>query len=157
MQQLKLLNVTIFRKLMRQIYVALAVLIICASCKDEKTKSDVEGTWKMIYAETKQGDSIQIKDLSNADFIKIINASHFAFINQDYSNVENFYSGGGRYAYEGNQYVETLSFTSVEVIRNHEFPFTVKIEGDTLVQKGIEEVKAAGIKREIIEKYIKIN
>ncbi|EDP72786.1 hypothetical protein FBALC1_16832 [Flavobacteriales bacterium ALC-1] len=142
---------------MRQIYVVLVVLIICTSCKNEETKNDIEGTWKMIYAETKQGDSIEIKDLSNTDFIKIINASHFVFINQDYSNVENFYSGGGTYKYQGKKYVETLGFTSVELIRNHEFPFTIKISGDTLIQKGLEEVKAAGIKREIIEKYIKIN
>jgi hypothetical protein len=142
---------------MRQIYVVLVVLIICASCKNEETKNGIEGTWKMIYAETKQGDSIEVKDLSNTDFIKIINASHFAFINQDYNNVENFYSGGGTYKYQGKQYVETLDFTSVELIRNHEFPFTIKISGDTLIQKGLEEVKAAGIKREIIEKYIKVN
>jgi hypothetical protein len=142
---------------MRQVYVVIVVLIIFFSCNKKETKNDIEGTWKMIYAETKQGDSIELKDLSNTDFIKIINASHFAFINQDYNNVENFYSGGGTYTYQGNKYVETLDFTSVELIRNHEFPFTVKIDGDTLIQKGIEEVKAAGIKREIIEKYIKVN
>ncbi|BAO75504.1 hypothetical protein WPG_1274 [Winogradskyella sp. PG-2] len=131
--------------------------MFCFSCKNEKTKSDIEGTWKMIYAETKQGDSVDIKDLSSTDFIKIINASHFAFINQDYNSVENFYSGGGTYKYQDGQYVETLNFTSVEPIRNHEFPFTIKIIRDTLIQKGLEEVKAADIKREIIEKYIKVN
>jgi hypothetical protein len=33
----------------------------------------------------------------------------------------------------------------------------VSINGDTLIQTGIEEVKDPGIKREIIEKYIKLN
>ena len=142
---------------MRQIWAVIVLLIVGAACENKSSKNAIEGTWKLIYAETKQGDSIQIKSLSNTDFIKIINSSHFAFINQDYDNAEGFYSGGGTYTYEENRYVETLSYTSVELIRNHEFPFTVSIKGDTLTQSGIEEVKEAGIKREIIEKYIKIN
>ncbi len=141
---------------MRRVYVIIVVLITCVSCQKKKAENSIEGTWKMIYAETKQGDSIQIKDLSNTDFIKIINKSHFAFINQDYGNVENFYSGGGTYTYRDNQYVEILNFTSVELLRDHKFPFTTKINGDTLTQTGIEEVKAAGMKREIIERYIRI-
>ncbi|WP_296385238.1 hypothetical protein [Winogradskyella sp.] len=140
---------------MRQIYLVIIVLITCVSCNN-KADNTIEGTWKMIYAETKQGDSIQIKELSNTDFIKVINASHFAFINQDYGNSENFYSGGGIYTYQDNKYVEILNFTSVELIRGHKFPFTAIIRGDTLTQTGIEEVKAAGMKREIIEKYIRI-
>jgi len=142
---------------MRQICVVIIALFTCVSCQIKSPKNAIEGTWKLIYAETKQGDSIQVKALSNTDFIKIINSSHFAFINQDYENAENFYSGGGTYTYIENQYVETLSYTSVELIRNHEFPFTVRINGDTLTQTGIEDIKDAGIKREITEKYIKIN
>ncbi len=142
---------------MRQICVVIIALITCVSCQNKSSKNAIEGTWKLIYAETKQGDSIQLKSFSNTDFIKIINSSHFAFINQDYETVENFYSGGGTYTYQENQYVETLSYTSVELMRNHEFPFTVRISGDTLIQTGIEDIKAAGIKREITEKYIKVN
>jgi uncharacterized protein YlbG (UPF0298 family) len=142
---------------MRQICVVIILLIIGVSCQNKSPRNAIEGTWKLIYAETKQGDSIQIKALSNTDFIKIINSSHFAFINQDYENIEKFYSGGGTYTYQENQYVETLSYTSVELIRNHEFPFTVRIKGDTLIQTGIERVKGAGIKRELTEKYIKVN
>jgi len=142
---------------MRQICVVIIALITCVCCQSKSSKKAIEGTWKMIYAETKQGDSIQLKSLSNTDFIKVINSSHFAFINQDYEHVENFYSGGGTYTFQENQYVETLSYTSVELMRNHEFPFTVRISGDTLIQTGIEDIKAAGIKREITEKYIKVN
>lgn len=35
----------------------------------------------MVYGET-QGDSVTIKNLSNINFIKIINKHHFAFFNQ---------------------------------------------------------------------------
>lgn len=71
--------------------------------------------------------------------------------------VNYFYAGGGTYTLEGNDYAETLSYTSMDALRNHRFPFTVAFKGDTLIQSGFEEVKAAGLKRHITEKYIKID
>ena len=42
-------------------------------------KSPIEGSWKLVYADIRENDSIQIKDLSQTDFIKIINGllEHF--------------------------------------------------------------------------------
>lgn len=111
----------------------------------------------MVYAQTIENDSLKIKDLTNTTFIKIINDSHFSFFNQDNNNSKNFYGGAGTYTLKGNSYTETLSFTSVKAIKNHKFPFTIMFKGDTLIQSGTEEIKAAGIKRKIIEKYVKIN
>ncbi|MFT4611884.1 MAG: hypothetical protein ACJA1H_001315 [Glaciecola sp.] len=62
-----------------------------------------------------------MKDLSNTDFIKVINESHFAFFNQDYKGNNKFYSGGETHTYKENQYAETLSFTSAELIKNYDF------------------------------------
>jgi len=122
-----------------------------------KASNALVGTWKMVYAEIKENDSIQVKDLTSSSFIKIINESHFSFFNQEYNSTDNFYGGAGTYTLNGNDYVETLSYTSVAAVKNHQFPFTVQFKGDTLIQTGLEEVKAAGINREITEKYIKIN
>lgn len=136
--------------------------VFLLSCNNSKnvtitnTSNALIGTWKMVYAETKEQDSIKIKDLTSARFIKIINDSHFAFFNQPKDGSKNFYGGGGTYTLNGKRYIETLSYTSVEAIKNHKFPFIVQIKGDTLIQSGLEEVKAAGIKREIIEKYIRL-
>ena len=127
------------------------------SCKSHTTTNSIEGTWKMIYAETKENDSIEYKDLSNTNFIKILNDSHFAFFNQEHSGNENFYGGAGIYQLTGNDYTETLNYTSVEAIKNHKFSFKVEIKGDTLIQSGLEEVKSIGMKREIIEKYVRID
>jgi hypothetical protein len=121
------------------------------------TNNTIEGTWKMVYAETIENDSIQPKDLSNTTFIKIINTTHFSFFNQENSGTKNFYGGAGTYTLKGDNYTETLNFTSVEAIRNHEFSFNVRFNHDTLIQSGIEKVPAAGINRTIIEKYIKLN
>ena len=141
--------------------ILLLTLLNCTNKNTSKTTmsptNKLIGTWKMIYAEIKENDSIKVKDLSSTNFIKIINDSHFSFFNQEDYNSENFYGGAGTYTLNGENYIETLSYTSIDAIKNHQFPFTIEIKGDTLIQSGLEEVKEAGINREIIEKYLKIN
>lgn len=139
------------------------IVLVFMSCEKNKkdmmeidSETKIEGTWKMIYAEIKEADSIQIKDFSNTEFIKIINRTHFAFFNQNLDDATQFYGGGGTYQLTDSIYIEKLEFTSVDEIRNHDFPFTIKIKNDTLIQYGTEEVKEANIKRDIVEKYIRI-
>lgn len=137
----------------------LSLVFSLFNCTNKETRisNKLVGTWQLVYAETIEKDSLKIKDLSHTTFVKIINPSHFSFFNQDRNNTENFYGGAGTYTLEGNDYLETLTFTSTDAIRNHQFPFTVEFKGDTLIQSGLEEIKEAGIKRNIIEKYMRIN
>ena len=128
-----------------------------AKILEAKPVNKIIGTWKMVYADIKENDSLQIKDLSKSEFVKIINESHFAFFNQDHTDATLFYGGGGTYTLENDTYTEKLQFTSVDDVRNHEFPFTIEIKNDTLIQYGLEEIKEANIKRHIVEKYIRIN
>lgn len=144
------------------------VIVVCISCnKKEKFvpevdhisidfQSNIIGTWKLLYGEIKTKDTTEIKDLSNTTFVKILNNNHFAFFNQNNNTSEGFYGGGGSYTLEGTVYKETLKYVSVEEVRGHEFIFNVEFKGDTLIQSGIEDVPDAGIKRFILEKYIKI-
>ncbi|MEN7551295.1 hypothetical protein AAG747_25480 [Rapidithrix thailandica] len=111
------------------------------------------GTWKMVYGEIREKDSLQVKDMSKSEFIKIINDSHFAFFNQEPGN---FYGGGGTYSLNGDQYTETLSYTGAEEVRGHSFPFTIEIKGDSLIQYGRELVEEANMDRHIVEKYIRV-
>ena len=138
---------------MKRLVFTLLVLALIG-CKNQPNK--IIGTWKMIYAETIENDTLKIKNLENTEFIKIINHTHFAFFNQQNNSSENFYGGSGTYKLNGNNYEETLSFTAVEAIRNHKFQFKVYVKGDSLIQTGLEEIKAAGINRMITEKYIRI-
>ena len=119
-------------------------------------EQSIQGAWKMVYAEIRQKDSVEVKDLTSTDFIKIINTTHFAFFNQDRGTSENFMSGAGTYSFDGSEYIETLDFISVPELRGHEFPFQVEIKGDSLIQQGHEKVEAANIDRYILEKYIRI-
>lgn len=120
------------------------------------TTNEIIGTWKLVYGEIREDDSLEIKDMSKSEFIKIINKDHFAFFNQNHTDSKAFYGGGGTYTLEGNNYTETLDFTSADAVRGHSFPFTVEFKGDTLIQFGLEEVKEANIKRNIIEKYVRL-
>ena len=126
------------------------------SCQKQSQSNPLIGTWKLVYAETNENDSIKIKDLSNTQFIKIINHTHFAFFNQKNEGNENYYGGAGTYTLNENDYIETLSFTSVGAMKNHRFPFKVSVKDDSLIQSGVERIKEAGINRTIIEKYIKV-
>jgi|TARA_B110000116_G_C16480058_1_gene422031 hypothetical protein len=111
----------------------------------------------MISAESLENGTLKLKNLSNTSFNKVINESHFSFFNQVKNSSENYYSGAGTYLLKGNNYTETLEYTSLKSIRNHPFYFQIELKGDTLIQSGIEKIEVANIHRKIIEKYIKIN
>jgi len=124
---------------------------------NNSTKNEIEGSWKLVYADIKENDSLQIKDLNNTDFIKIINADHFAFFNQKRESSDEFLAGGGTYTFNGSDYIETLTFINAPSYRGHVFSFQVEIKGDSLIQQGHEKIEAAGVDRFILEKYIRIN
>ena len=138
------------------------VISSCSQIKEEKKselaleKNTIEGSWKLVYADILENDSLQVKDLGNTDFIKIINRTHFAFFNQDRETSENFMAGGGSYTFDGVSYKETLNFIASPDYRGHVFPFEVEIKGDSLIQKGHEKIEEAGLDRYIVEKYIRI-
>jgi hypothetical protein len=134
-----------------------SIIITLVSCQQKTSqKPTIIGSWKLVYNEIKEADSIQVKDLSKIDFIKIINKSHFSFINQPKDSLGSFYAGAGTYSFDGENYTETLKYIEYKPIRNHQFHFKIKIKGDTLIQHGIEKVEAINMNREIVEKYIRI-
>ena len=145
---------------MKRMFIFLIIIYSFINCSKRTsliTNNKIEGTWKMVYAEIIENDSLKLKDLSNTSFIKIINKSHFSFFNQENSGTNNYYSGAGSYILKDDNYTETLNFTTVEAIKKHQFSFKIVVKGDTLIQSGIEKVAAAGMNRYILEKYIKLN
>ena len=91
--------------------------------------------------------------------IKIINETHFSFLNHDLKKgqdrVKIFAAGGGRYTLSDDQYTESLEYCSDREWEGHEFKFTIAIKNDTLTQTGIEKIEAQGISRLNIEKYVR--
>lgn len=151
------------RKALPLIIIA-AVIVACT--KESKTGTDAKlpivGTWKLLTGTLiEKGDTTVTDYTKNLSFIKIINDTHFSFINHDLNHGKDstsaaFSAGAGTYTLKDNNYTEHLEYCNAREWEGHDFSFTIEIKGDTLIQKGIEKVASAGIERLNIEKYIRI-
>ena len=146
----------------------LAAFVIC-SCGSEKSTTvsaptvlPIEGSWKLLSGTLiEKGDTTVTDYTQKLSFIKIINASHFAFLNHDVnkgkdSATASFGAGGGSYILKDSLYTEHLEYCNDRQWEGNDFAFTVTIKNDTLVQTGVEKVESAGVNRLNIEKYVRV-
>jgi hypothetical protein len=124
--------------------------------------SPLIGTWQLLSATTITKGISSVTDYTKGQqMIKIINGSHFSFLRHDLNppadSSNNFDAGGGSYTLAGDQYTEHLDYYKDRNWEGKTFTFTVTIQKDTLIQKGIEKVEKEGIDRIIIEKYIRLH
>ncbi len=140
---------------------------IFISCQTENTKSEptetkspVVGTWQLLRGTLiEKGDTTITDYTKNISFIKIINETHFAFLQHDLNKGKDtaiYSSGGGRYTLKDNVYRESLEYCTAREWEGHDFDFKITLNGDTLIQEGIEKVESAGVNRVNIEKYIRV-
>ena len=128
----------------------------------EQTRLPINGTWKLISGTTiEKSDTVVTDYTKNKSFIKIINDTHFAFLQHDLDKGKDsaaavFVAGGGSYSLTDSTYAEHLEYCSAREWEGNDFTFTVTIQNDTLIQRGIEKVEAAGVDRINIEKYIRV-
>lgn len=148
---------------MKKSLVILLPLIIISCTQQSKAKEEtnglpLEGTWKLLTGTLIEKGDTTITDYSkDRSFIKIINASHFAFLNHTLrKDTTDFSAGGGRYEISGNSYTEHLEYCSAKEWEGHDFKFTMTLNGDTLTQQGIEKIEAQGIDRMNIERYVRL-
>jgi hypothetical protein len=151
---------------MKKLLFLLAFTIVLASCgkktNDSETKGKIPilGTWKLISGTLiENGDTTVTGYTKNVSFIKIINDTHFAFLQHDLSQGKDssavFVAGGGRYSLTDSVYTEHLEYCSDRVWEGNDFSFVVTVKNDTLIQRGIEKVKEAGVNRLNIEMYVR--
>ncbi len=141
------------------------LLLSCSASvhEDPKTSNPLIGTWKLISGTTiEKGDTTTTYYDNNLSFIKIINGSHFAFLNHDVNKGKDsataaYSSGGGKYTLQDSTYTEHLEYCSDRQWEGNDFKFTIRIKNDTLTQTGIEKVESAGVDRLNIEKYARLN
>ena len=121
----------------------------------------IQGTWRLLQGTViEKGDTIVTDHTKNTSFIKIINDTHFAFLQHDLNkgkdSVPVFVSGGGSYSIKDSSYKEHLEYCSAREWEGNDFEFTIGIKNDTLIQQGIEKVESAGVNRINIEKYVRV-
>ena len=119
------------------------------------------GTWQLIKGTVVEKSDTVITDYTkNISFIKIINGTHFAFLQHDRKTSKDstavFAAGGGTYSLRDNVYTEHLEYCSDRKWEDNNFTFTVTIKNDTLIQTGVEKIASAGITRINTEKYIRV-
>jgi len=154
-----------------KIITCLAILsIVTISCNNiqpslvisNSEKTNIQGTWKLIEGITiEKGDSVITDYTKDKSFIKILNATHFAFIGHDLNKGKDaaaafFSSGGGSYELNDSNYTEHLEYCNAREWENNDFHFTISIHNDTLVQQGIEKIDSIGVNRINIEKYVRL-
>ncbi len=140
------------------------LMFACTEGRVEASKdaltNPITGTWKLLKTTTIENGDTTVTDYNqNVSFIKIINKSHFAFLQHDLNKGKDstalFVSGGGRYTLTGNIYKEHLEYCSAREWEGHDFTFNIQLKNDTLIQSGVEKVASAGVDRVTVEKYIR--
>jgi len=152
---------------MKTLCAFLLIITLATSCEKAEEKKGkpasipIQGTWKLITGTTiEKGDTVVASYTKNVSFIKIINETHFAFLQHDLNKGKDysvmFSAGGGTYSLKDSVYTEHLEYCNDRNWEGNDFKFTVEITGDTLVQKGVEVVEKAGVNRINIEKYVRV-
>lgn len=133
----------------------------CITEKAENSGTPPVGTWQLMTGTLiEKGDTTVTDYTKNVSFIKIINDTHFAFLQHDLSKGKDsaavFTSGGGSYTFNDSLYTEQLEYCSDRAWEGHSFVFTIALQNDTLIQRGVEIVESEGINRVNIEKYVRV-
>lgn len=140
------------------------LLSTCTTGTDQKSTENsfpIEGTWQLISGTlVEKGDTTLTDYTVDRRMIKILNKTHFSFLNHDLQqgkdSTASFIAGGGTYTLNGDQYTEYLEYCSDRSWEGNTFAFTVKLQGDTLIQQGVEKIENLGVERLNIEKYKKV-
>ncbi|MES2796897.1 MAG: hypothetical protein V4683_13080 [Bacteroidota bacterium] len=140
-----------------------ATLLACSEKTEnnEEKKLPIVGTWQLISGTLiEKGDTTVTDYTQKISFIKIINDTHFAFLQHDLNKGKDstaaFSAGGGSYSLKDSTYLEHLEYCNARDWEGNDFTFTITIKNDTLVQSGIEKVEASGVNRLNIEKYVRV-
>jgi hypothetical protein len=136
-------------------------LAISCQTKPKQNPLPIIGTWALVSATRTEKDSTFSTFNPKVKMIKIINASHFAFLSHDLkggkdSTTAAYTAGGGAYTLKDSVYTEHLEYFIDRQWENNTFEFVVKVEKDTLIQTGIEKIEKLGINHIIVEKYKRI-
>lgn len=141
--------------------IIILTLVSCNGKTQESSSASIEGTWKLVSGTLiENGEEIVTDYTKNVSFIKIINETHFAFLQHDLNKGQDssavFVAGGGKYSLDNDRYTEHLEYCSAREWEGNDFSFTITIKLDTLTQTGIEKVENLGVNRMNIEKYVRI-
>jgi len=155
------------RFMMRSFYLRLAVaapvFFVACTSPQPTAENKLKGSWKLVSSVYIKKDTVVHNDLPGTSMIKILNDTHFAFLQHTVDKADStgmFAGGGGTYTLKDDHYTETLEYCSARNYEGNAFEFTITFHGDTLIQGGVENLQELGAGEEnlhLVEKYIKID
>jgi len=120
--------------------------------ESKKQAVSVEGTWKLVSYKYGSAQSAFVDRSESLSRIKVINKTHFIWVDVDTSG-KVIQSAGGKYTLTEDAYTEILEFgLGMDTYLKSSPQFTVKVEGDMLFQSGF---LTSGYRIEEIWKRIK--
>ncbi len=124
----------------KSLLVAIVTTFLSCSEKNKETASKsvqlpIVGTWQLISGTLiEKGDTVVTDYTKNISFIKIINETHFAFLQHDLKKGADstavFASGGGTYSLNDSLYTERLAYCSDRAWEGTDFNFTITLIND---------------------------
>lgn len=156
------------KKSMRFPTIIVLCLLVFQSCEPGQNSdraavaaNPMIGTWELVTGTTIQGKDTTTTDYTKGKkFLKIINGTHFSFVEHDLNNGRDsnavYVSGAGTYTLSDSLYTEHLQFCSDRAWEGHDFVFTVQFQNGMLIQTGIEKIDSLKVNRLNIEKYMRV-
>ncbi|KQS27022.1 lipocalin family protein [Dyadobacter sp. Leaf189] len=146
--------------------ISLVLLFLATQCtsKNEEANQTKEptlaGTWQLQSSQIiEKGDTINTFPVKDQEMIKSFTETHFTFMKHDTRQGKGdtavFDAGAGVYTLKGDDYTEKLQYCSAREWENHDFHFKLRVNGDTIVQTGVEKIDSLGVDREIREVYVR--
>ena len=118
----KLSNLNALLANMKISFVLFFVIATLSACevKTKISQRPIEGTWKLITGTLiEKGDTTVTDYTRDREMVKIINATHFSFLNHDTNKgrdtTQLFAAGGGKYSFDDGAYTEFLEYCSDSV------------------------------------------
>jgi len=144
-----------------------AFMTALAACSDKKSATDNEaasptitGTWELVSSRViAKGDTLVTYPVKGQEMIKMFAGNYFSFLkhdtNQGKGDTAVFTAGGGTYELKGENYSERLQYCNFREWENRDFHFKLRMNGDSLIQTGIEKIDSLDINQEILEIYVR--
>lgn len=144
-----------------KIWIIGLIVFLNFGCSNKSSNNNkVNGTWQLVWVEANISGNITRENLEGKKMIKIINDTHFAFLNHDLKSGKDsaalFVAGGGTCKLTDSIYSEFLEYCNYREWEGLKVDFKVQFNHDTLILSGQEVKEDIKVDQFITEKYVKI-
>jgi hypothetical protein len=100
----------------------------------------LQGAWELEYAVYKDASGKVVDEIKDGSVksLKILSKQHFSFITQD-KDGKFLVAGAGTYALKGNQYVETVTYSSIAGTPGKTYAFKCELRDGLWIHSGRED------------------